>query len=233
MHHSLKFALCTIIFTTIVASSCSVFNPSVSFSEISYENEKVSVSLQMPEFKNFNNVSFAEELNNNYKAAVKKQEEDFLLKSEKSSLKDDKCVLTLVQEIKMNSCNLMSVVGEVYSYTDGIHGSSTRIVKNIDTLNGTELKLCDLFSDESYENLLNREISEILEENAEQYHDLWEKPIISSIHQNCFYFSNDGLVIFYPPYELSYYARGFVEFCIPYLELSGYLKDEYKFLTHI
>ncbi len=213
--------------------SCSLSKPRINISENNYENDIASVSLQIPEFKNLGNSDFEDKLNNSYKALIKKQEEDFLSKCENSSLENDKCILTLAQDVEMNSANLISVVGELYSYTDGIHGSSARIVKNIDVLNCVELKLSDLFSDESYENLLNREIDELLEENPEQYHDLWEKPIISSMHQEYFYFSNDGLVIFFPPYELSYYARGFVEFCIPYSELSGYLKEEYKFLVHM
>ena len=62
-----------------------------------------------------------------------------------------------------------------------------------------------------------------------EYSDLWEKPIITDAQNEYFYFNDKGIVIFYPPYELSYYARGFVEFVIPYEDLYGYLKPEYVF----
>ena len=43
-----------------------------------------------------------------------------------------------------------------------------------------------------------------------------------------FYFTDKGIVIFYPPYELSYYSRGFVDFTIDYEDLYGYIKPEYS-----
>ena len=63
-----------------------------------------------------------------------------------------------------------------------------------------------------------------------EYADIWEQPVIGEEQNECFYLTDDGLVIYYPPYELSYYARGFVEFVIPYSELYGYLKPEYVLL---
>ena len=47
-------------------------------------------------------------------------------------------------------------------------------------------------------------------------------------HQTDFYIQDDDLVIFFQPYDLSYYARGFVEFRLDLEDLSGYMKEEYR-----
>ena len=65
---------------------------------------------------------------------------------------------------------------------------------------------------------------------TDEYSDIWEKPVVGEAQNENFYLSNGGLVLYYKPYELSYYSRGFVEFTIPYSELYGYLKPEYAVL---
>lgn len=220
------------IFVLLIAG-CSFTKPGISLTEKKYETDTSSVEVQIPEFKNFSDKEFEEKLNAEYNDTINKWLEDFSEKSTKNSSGSEKCLFRITQTLKFNSAPFLSLVGDVYFFTEGIHGTSSRLVKNIDTVKNTELKLSDLFSDSAYETLINRKITEMLETNAEEYHDLWEKPVLSSIHQEFFYLSDDGLVIFYPPYELSYYARGFVEFCIPYSELSGYLKPEYKSLAKL
>ena len=74
-------------------------------------------------------------------------------------------------------------------------------------------------------------INERMSEHSEEYQELWEKPEIKPEHQTDFYLDGDSLVIFFQPYELSYYARGFVEFPLPLDELAGYMKEEYRRLA--
>ena len=74
------------------------------------------------------------------------------------------------------------------------------------------MKLADLFADDGYVSTLNRMINEEMEKHSEEYKDLWAKPEIKQEHQTDFYIQDDDLVIFFQPYDLSYYARGFVEF---------------------
>lgn len=221
------------ILIIILISGCSFSKSNMVITEKKYETDMSVIELQIPEFKNFSDKDFEEKLNTDYTAAFNSWIKDFEEKCEKSTLEGEKCVLKITQDVKMASSSIFSLISEIYSFTDGMHASSFRVAKNIDVQRNREFQLSDLFSDGSYQNAINREISEILEENPEEYHDLWEKPILSSMHQEFFYLSQDGLVIFYPPYELSYYARGFVEFVIPYDELSGYFAPEYKFLANI
>ena len=90
------------------------------------------------------------------------------------------------------------------------------------------LELKDLFSDEGYIETINRMIDELVAEKPEEYSGLWAEPHITEETQRQFYLTDEELVIFFPPYELSYYARGFVEFPLRLTELNGKLKEEFR-----
>ena len=233
MYHTLtkRIPLFVSLFLIIIIAGCAGSKPGVNISEKKYETDTSSIEVQTPEFKNFPDSEFEEKLNTDYENKINSWLKDFSGKSSENTPSGEKCMFRLKQELKFNSGQILSLVGDIYIFTEGIHGSSSRITKNIDTQRSIELHLSDLFDDDSYPTAINREINDILEKNPDEYHDLWEKPVLSSIHQEFFYLSNKGLVIFFPPYELSYYARGFVEFCIPYDELSGYLRPEYRTLS--
>ena len=140
----------------------------------------------------------------------------------------NKCVFENIWQEKYNKNNFVSMVEERYVYLGGAHGQTVRMPLNIDTLANKEVKLADLFEDEGYVTTLNRMINKIISEDSEEYGDLWEKPEIKESNQTDFYIEDDELVIFYQPYDLSYYARGFVEFEFDLEDLSGYLKEEYR-----
>lgn len=230
MYHSLGKYIPAFIFIFVLLGSCSSMKAKVNFSEKNYETDISTIELEIPEFKNFPDSDFEEKLNGSYTKAISAWVDEFTKKCGQKPSEAEKCQLKLSQEITFDNPYLLSIVGELYTFTKGMHGTTVRIPKNIDVKNCRELKLSDLFSDESYKTAINREINEILENNPDKYSDLWEKPVLSSMHEEYFYFSGDGLVIFFPPYELSYYARGFVDFCIPYSGLSGYYSPDYRFI---
>lgn len=140
----------------------------------------------------------------------------------------NKCVFENTWEVKYNSNDFLSLVEERYVYMGGAHGETAWIALNLDTAASKRVRLSDLFAESGYENTLNRMINEQVRERPEEYSDLWEKPQIKESNQTDFYIEGDKLVIYYQPYDLSYYARGFVEFKLPLKELSGYLKEEYR-----
>ena len=127
-----------------------------------------------------------------------------------------------------NKNDFISVVEERYIYTGGARGITVHIPVNIDVSGEKEVKLADLFADDGYVSTLNRMINEEMEKHSEEYKDLWAKPEIKQEHQTDFYIQDDDLVIFFQPYDLSYYARGFVEFRLDLEDLSGYMKEEYR-----
>lgn len=151
--------------------------------------------------------------------------------SEQKQRMGNKCLLDISWDIKYNSHDFLSTVEEKYVYTGGAHGSTMRIPRNIDMAAKREIKLADLFAEDGYANTLNRFIAELIQENPDEYKELWAKAEIKDSHQTDFYINDGNLVIFFQPYDLSYYARGFVEFPIPLKELSGYMKEEFKRLA--
>ena len=106
------------------------------------------------------------------------------------------------------------------------HKSRFRIAKNIDNSAGLELSLSDLFDGETYIDALNKMLTDAVAGSPEKYADIWAKPKISQ--NQGFYIDGENLVIFYPPYELSYYERGFVEIPLPIEDLLTYMKPTYR-----
>lgn len=209
--------------------ACNFNKVDVKIEKTSYETQNEIVSVERPVIVGLKSTELEEKINTEYENELDEMLNDFLNNSQTDDEERvEKARLEICQEVKYNKNNFLSIVGECVEYTNGINGTGSRKVLNIDTVNGYELKLADLFCDEEYEDMLNERLLKLTEQ--EIYSDIWETPIIGEEQQEYFYLTEDGLIIFYPPYELSYYARGFVEFKIPYNDLYGYLKPEYAFL---
>lgn len=129
--------------------------------------------------------------------------------------------------IKNNTKTILSVTTEKYVYLSGLHGNTWVSAKNYSAEQDKLLSLSDLFSDKEYKDILTQRIEELIENNPDTYHDLWEKPCVDGSREDKFYIEGKNLVIFFEPYELSYYARGVVEFPIPLEKIRGYIKPEY------
>ncbi|MDY3928668.1 MAG: DUF3298 domain-containing protein [Clostridia bacterium] len=227
--HNIIIKLISIVPVLIFMFGCASNRVNVKCEEKIYETENEIVSIEIPVISGLKNKEFEEEINCGYNDRINDILNSYLNDSEKTiNERNGKSKLEIKQNVSYNKNGLLSIVGECYKYTDGLNGTSTRIIKNINTQTNSVLLLEDLFSDDEYVKMLDEKL-ERQSEDA-KYSDLWEIPKISAEQNEFFYFSDEGLVLFYPPYELSYYARGFVEFTIPYSDLYGYLKPEYSFL---
>jgi hypothetical protein len=196
-----------------------------------YETDFSYAHAEVIKISGLTDSDFQDSLNSELSQSV---ESDLVAFDSEASASEDnvrlgnKCILEITWDEKYNKNNFLSIMEEKYVYTGGAHGSSERYAKNIDTAAGKELTLSDLFADDGYISTLNRMIAEEAEENPDEYKNLWAKPEINDNHQTDFYISDNHLVIFFRPYDLSYYAKGFIEFELDFDDLSGYLKDEYK-----
>lgn len=229
-----KKVLCAGLVLTVLLTSCAAIGVKVNKSENKYETDYSEVTAEGIQLSGLPGAEFEKSIN----AELKQQVDSSLvafdsLAAENSSnvRMGNRCILNITWEEKYNKNGFLSVVEEEYVYTGGAHGTTVRIPKNIDITGEKVVKLKDLFMDEGYVTTLNRLINERLSEHSDEYSELWEKPEIKEEHQENFYIQDDKLVIFFQPYELSYYARGFVEFPLPLDELSGYMKEEYRRLT--
>lgn len=226
--------LIILMITAVCLCGCSLDKIRIEKSIKEYEMDYSAVRAEVIQFSGMKNAEFEKSINSEIEQAV---ESDLIaFDSEASGSSDkvrmgNKCVFEVTWEEKYNKNDFISVVEEKYIYTGGAHGNTVRIPKNIDIAGEKEIKLADLFSDDGYTTTLNRLINEEIAEHGEKYKDLWAKPEIKDTHQTDFYISGDKLVIFFQPYDLSYYARGFVEFSLEIEDLSGYMKEEYRRLA--
>lgn len=130
-------------------------------------------------------------------------------------------------KIYENNETIISMVTEKYAYVNGVHGNIWWKARNFDVKNNCYICLADLFYDDEYKKILNLKMEEMIQNEPKKYHDLWEKPEIKSDSFLNFYIDNKHLVIFFEPYELSFYAKGIVEFAVEAKELRGFIKEEY------
>lgn len=122
--------------------------------------------------------------------------------------------------------NILEITLESYEYLGGAHGMPFIYTYNIDTARSKTLQLGDLFTNASYKQTLINKMNAIRLKGGEDMEYVEE--VVELPPDNSFYFTDDALIIYYEPYELASYARGFVEFSVPLSELSGILRDEYK-----
>lgn len=197
------------------------------------ETEYSSVCAEIIEFDGLKNKEYQSELN----LSVQKEVEAAIGAFDALALdvKDDlpngiKSVLAIKQNVKRNSRKIISFVTEQYVYTGGAHGTTSWTPKNIDvtSVNPHNLKLGELFCDDNYIEKLNAQITKLVRDNPERYNELWAKPEISKDNEDRFYITDTDIVIYFPPYELSYYAKGFIEFPISFETLNPILKEEYR-----
>lgn len=222
MHNFIKIISVSLIL--IFLYGCS--DNTVKLYEKNYSGEGYEMSMEIPELQE--DTDFANTFNSEYITFADNTLNSFITESESSSATKD--TLILKQEIKFNKNGIISIVGNCETFTGGPHPTTERLVKNIDTKKGIYLSFKDLFNDDGYINRINSYISTLLETNPEKFDELWKTPTISENQD--FYISPQGLVIFYPPYELSYYSKGFVEIEIPYKEIESYMNPEYANLIY-
>ena len=198
--------------------------PKISMVNDSYETDYSEVKTQTPKLDIPNESEFSAELNELFNEEVCKAVKDFDNEAATANIAA-KSTFDISQTVNYNKNDFISITEEIYRYTGGAHGMTVRHTRNIDILKKQEIFLADLFAEKGYENTLNRMLEELKKNKPEEYGELWQKPEIKKNQE--FYITDDDLIIYYQPYELSYYARGFVEFPLRLTELKGYLKEDY------
>ena len=228
MHNLVKFFLAALVCSVCISCSLSGDTIQSSTKNISQECDTYTINGEILSFKgtsegiNTLNASIEEEINGWI--------EDFKGKiPENTNSSGTLPCLQMRHIIKMNTPTFVSFITEKYVYITGLHGNNWRQARNFDVVQDKEVRLSDLFNDSSYPKILNQRMKELIDSDNEAYHDLWEIPTIDKNRENRFYMDGKNLVIFYEPYELSYYARGVVEFPIPLEKIRGYIKSEYLF----
>lgn len=194
----------------------------------SYTTETVMVDAKIPKISGLSSKSFEEAINAEYEKTITSYLSEF---KKQASQTGDRSSFSVTTTEHHNGGGIFSAVTQIDSFASESHKNSFRITKNIDTKKCIELSLSDLFDGDGYIDMLNARLSDAVLEDSERYQGLWEKPRLSENQD--FYISSGFLVVYYLPYKLSYYERGFVEIPLSISDMSGYLKEEYRHLGNV
>lgn len=198
-----------------------------------FETEYSSVYAERVTFKGLQNEEYQSELNMSIDEDVTQaiNEFDAMAQEIKPDLPENmKSFLKITQAVKRNKNGFISFIEEHYIYIGGTHGNIAWFPRNICITDEEphNLALKELFAEDRYMEKINGIISEMTEAEPEKYSQLWDKPMINDDNENQFYITDNDLVIYFPPYTLSYYAKGFIEFPIRLTELEGLMNPNYK-----
>ena len=223
MHNFIK---CTFVFLICFVISSCVKGDKTSYEIKNIEQETESYAINGENIIIDGETDGIAKLNSETEAQTNEWIRDFESKVNSLSKKGDTppC-LQIRQMVKLDGENVFSFVTEKYAYVSGLHGNSWWSSKTYDKRMDKTLILSEIFTDSDYKKILNERINELIRNNPDEYNDLWEEPCVTS--EENFYFDKDNLVIFFEPYDLSYYARGVVVFPIPIEKIRGYIKEEY------
>ena len=113
-----------------------------------------------------------------------------------------------------------------YDYTGGAHGMPYWVPYNFDLETGEQLKLSDIVanSEEEFKEIVTAQFEKMYAVDPEIY---WDNAVDSvyewTTMESLFYLKEEGLVIYYGPYDLASYAAGFQEIVVPYELLDLYI----------
>ncbi len=205
----------------------------VSVKQEEQETDYSTVYAEILEFRGIKNKEYQSQLNLSIEDSVEDAMHQFdsIAQEAKETLPAGvKSSLYITQKVKRNTNDFISFVMEHYIFTGGAHGTTSWYPRTIDVTSESphDLTLGDLFTVDDYLDKLNAIIKQKVRDNPDIYSELWEEPVVTKDNEDRFYLTDENLVIYFPPYELSYYAKGFIEFPIALKELSPYLIDKLK-----
>ena len=130
--------------------------------------------------------------------------------------------------------NYISVVAYNSEYLGGAHPNSDQAAMNFDMTTGSLLSLSSIFKTEYKESILARLLDRLSEmESSFMLFDGYETTVREKFEQmpadmtQNWYLTDHGIVFFYNPYEISPYASGVVSVELSYVELAGFLRENF------
>lgn len=135
--------------------------------------------------------------------------------------------------------NVLQISQTSYWYEIGTaHGNYGETTFLYDLLTGDQIQLDDLFKEEvDYHKVLAMSMAEQSEIDNRLYVDITtmtDEEIVEYFKRESYNFklTEEGLLIYYNPYDIGPYAAGIVDFVIPYDSLTEVLKDELPWLKN-
>jgi hypothetical protein len=186
------------------------------------EEPRIGISLQYPKISGLDDISVENAINETIKkeAITAKQEGLEYIKNFPEDTEGNKYQVDLNYRITYNQNNLLSIVLQNYQYTGGAHGDMLQKSYTFNLQTGKEYYLQDLFKGGAdYKTLFNNLVKDGIKERG-----LSKITQFNSVSWNqVYYLDNNGVIIYFEPYE--YFARsdGIQEFSAKYDELTDML----------
>ena len=220
MHNFIKFGFVPVLFALLCGCGKDV---KITTIDKSYESESRIANVKVPQISGLSSSDLESAVNDEFMSVTAELLDKFS-ESAKKIGEQSRFDMQTVEHYNKNG--ILSMVTDYEYFARKADKSRFRIAKNIDTKKCIELSLSELFDDDGYIDAVNKLLSDSVAAAPEKYKDLWAKPKI--MQNQGFYTDGETLVLFYPPYELSYYERGYVEIPVPIEELLTYMHPEYR-----
>lgn len=144
---------------------------------------------------------------------------------------------TIYSPVRMDE-KVLSLYGTSMSYGGGVHPNYFCISVSYDLATGEPLTLADVLLDQAAADTLCGMIIEELDAIREEYYlyDGYERTVNERYGTvfdttweptEAWYLSDEGLGIYFSPYDLAPYASGEINLVFPYETLTGILKSDY------
>lgn len=131
-------------------------------------------------------------------------------------------------EIFYQTDRYISVVQEFYVYTGGANGNISHEGTIFDLVNQRKLDLDELFLPKmNYKKILTEKVAEKIEKMGKKEAYQFFKEVNSDT--KC-YFTKEGLVLLFSPYEIAPRSEGTIRILLPWEEIKNILKDEFRSL---
>lgn len=109
--------------------------------------------------------------------------------------------------------SILSFYIDIYQFSGGAHGETTRYSYTIDINSGKVLTIEDILTSKDYKNLVDNEIKKQIERNS-QYYFVGDEGFKGVDENTRFYIDKGDLVVYFQQYEIAPYSTGLPEFKI-------------------
>lgn len=200
------------------------------------DNGQVILRYQIsyPVFSVSDNASISPDVLNTALAAIAAEYEEYALEELLDYAKQARSAgdttlpyrLSIDYEITVCSATAISVVFRETRHTGESHDSIAQRTYNFSVASNSAFRLSGIFSSGlsgSQKKIYDAILSEI-QANASAYYADYENLVYFFDLEDRWYFSENGLVLYFNPFELASYSAGILQFTIPYSDLTGLLK---------
>ena len=135
----------------------------------------------------------------------------------------------LTSQLTRLDSQILSLYLEYSEFTGGAHPQLSPLSLTYSCKTGKLLELSQLLAEGCSPTLLASAVNGLLEAQASLLYDDYEALVGKAFSEGAvsWYLSDNGLCVYFAPYDIGPYASGIITTSIPYSQLSGIMKDEY------